>query len=139
METEKGWSKQRAKEGKMEVLRLLLWMRERSEHGADFLSQYQLQLAGLFGCSHLKTLLESRDDTDGNREKWGHWASTQTPSEWGKSAAASVSGKKGRRDARDPKVPFFIPPTASHFAFDLNLPCRLGQLMLFAFCDCKII
>lgn len=106
METEKGWSKQRAKEGKMEVLRLLLWMRERSEHGADFLSQYQLQLAGLFGCSHLKTLLESWDDTDGNREKWGHWASTQTPSEWGKSAAASVSGKKGRRDARDPKVPF---------------------------------
>lgn len=47
------------------MLRLLLWMRERSEHGADFLSRYQLQLAGLFGRSHLKTLLESRGDTDG--------------------------------------------------------------------------
>lgn len=84
---------------------------------------------------------ENCDDTDGNREEWGHWALTQTPSEWGKSAAASASDKKGRRDARGPKVScvFFIPPTASHFGFDINLPCRLGQLMVFAFCDCKII
>lgn len=102
----KGWSGQRAKGGKREMLRLLSWMRGRSTHGADFLSQYQLQLAGLFGCSHLKTVLESQDDTDGNREEWGHWALTQTPSEWGKSTAASASDKKGRRDARDPKVSF---------------------------------
>lgn len=81
-------------------------MRGRSKYGTDFLFQYQLQLAGLFGCSHLKTLLELWDDTDGKREEWGHWALTQTPSEWGKSAAASASDKKGRRDARDPKVSF---------------------------------
>lgn len=49
---------------------------------------------------------ENCDDTDGNREEWGHWALTQTPSEWGKSAAASASDKKGRRDARGPKVSF---------------------------------
>lgn len=49
---------------------------------------------------------ENCDDTDGNREEGGHGALTQTPSEWEKSAAASASDKKGRRDARGPKVSF---------------------------------
>lgn len=51
-------------------------------------------------------LLELWDDTEDNREEWGHWASVQTLSEWGKRAAASVSGNKGRSDATDPKVSF---------------------------------
>jgi len=51
-------------------------------------------------------LQESQDDTEDNREEWGHWALMQIPSEWGKRAAASASGKKGRRDATDPKVSF---------------------------------
>lgn len=57
METEKGWSGQRAEGRKREMLRLLSWMIEGSEHRTDFLSQYQLQLAGLFRSSHLKTVM----------------------------------------------------------------------------------
>lgn len=104
------WSRQRAEGGRGKHrgfchawetgLSVGLWRR------ADFPSQHQQQLAGLFRCSHLKTLLELQGHTVGNGRGTGSLGTHADPAEWGKCAAASASGEKRRRDATDPRVSF---------------------------------